>query len=97
MLVSDPRFAAQLVDASGRRRFFDDIGCLDAHLAEHPSETPRGLWVRLGESWVDARSARYFSDAASPMDYGFVAGERGPLDFSSVRAKAAARRQEHSR
>ncbi len=94
MLVSDPLYAAELVDDGGQHHFFDDIGCLDAYLVEHRRLTPRAMWVRSGSRWVDAVSARYTSGAASPMAYGFVAQEPGPLDFASVRRAAAAHRTE---
>jgi len=97
MLVSEPMYAAQLLDEQGHRHYFDDIGCLDAFLVDHPETKPRGLWVRLGTRWVEAESARYASGAASPMAYGFSAQEHGPLDFAAVRQGAAAHRQEHSR
>jgi copper chaperone NosL len=97
MLVSDPAYAAQLVDDRGRRHLFDDVGCLDAFLVEHPNLKPRALWVRAGARWVEAQSARYAAGAPSPMAYGFVAGEGGPLDFTAVRRGAAAHRKELSR
>jgi copper chaperone NosL len=97
MLVSDPVYAAQLLDERGLRHYFDDVGCMDAYLVDHPESKPRGLWVRLGSRWVAAESARYASGAATPMAYGFVAQELGPLDFAAVRTSAAAHRREHSR
>ncbi|HET7544403.1 MAG TPA: hypothetical protein VFK05_31245 [Polyangiaceae bacterium] len=97
MLVSDPRFAAQLLDERGQRFYFDDVGCLDAYLVDHPQTKPRGLWVRLGTRWVPAEAAHYAAGAASPMAYGFVAQEAGPVDFATVRTAAAAHRREHSR
>ena len=97
MLVSDPKYAAELVDQRGERHFFDDIGCLDAYLAEHAESPPRAMWVRSGARWVEAESARYASGEASPMDYGFVARELGPLDFVAVRRGAAAHRHKEPR
>jgi copper chaperone NosL len=96
MLVSNPAYAAELLDASGRRHFFDDIGCLDAYLSEHAVK-PRAIWVRSGSRWVTAEAARYAAGAASPMDYGYVAEQDGPLDFASVRRGAAAHRKELGR
>jgi copper chaperone NosL len=96
MLVSDPFYAAELVDDRGQRHFFDDIGCLDAYLAERPRLTARAMWVHSGSRWVEAASARYTSGAASPMAYGFAAQELGPLDFAGVRRAAAAHRKESS-
>lgn len=97
MIVSEPAYAAQLIDQGGKRHFFDDIGCMDAFLVEHSKTPPRGTWVRSNERWVDATSARYASGARSPMDYGFVPKEQGPLDFASVRREAAAHRKEKER
>ncbi|HEY3495921.1 MAG TPA: hypothetical protein VGK73_14585 [Polyangiaceae bacterium] len=97
MLVSEPRYAAQLLDQRGERRFFDDIGCLDAYLVDHPELSPRGVWVRSGERWVDARTARYADGAASPMAYGFVASDSGTLDFAALRRAAALHRSEARR
>ena len=97
MLVSDPAYAAQLVDERGRRHLFDDVGCLDAYLVDHPTTKPRALWVRAGGRWMEAESARYAAGAPSPMDYGFVAQEQGALDFAAVRRGAAAHRQEGAR
>src|SRR6187401_3298056 len=97
MLVSDPSYAAQLVDQRGTRHFFDDVGCLVAYLADHPQSPPCAMWVRSAARWVEAESARYASGAATPMDYGFLAQPSGSLDFAAVRRGAAAHRHEASR
>jgi hypothetical protein len=55
------------------------------------------MWVRSGPRWLEAEAARYASGAPSPMDYGFVAQERGQLDFAAVRRAAAAHRHEEPR
>jgi copper chaperone NosL len=94
MIVSDPAYAAELIDERGRRRFFDDIDCLDEYLVEHPQGVPRALWVRSGSRWRAAEFVRYAAGAASPMGYGFVPSDDGPLDFASVRRIAAERRRE---
>lgn len=96
MIVSDPSYAAELIDENGRRHFFDDIGCMDAYMVEKGIERPRASWVHSGARWVAAESARYASGAASPMAYGFVAQEGGSLDFVSLRRAAAAHRKERS-
>ena len=96
MLISDPFYAAELIDAKGQRHFFDDIGCLVTYVTEHEG-VPRGMWVRAGSRWIAADSARYTSGASSPMAYGFAAQEFGPLDFAAVRRGAAAHRTEPSR
>jgi len=95
MLVSDPRYAAEFIDESGQRHFFDDIGCLDAYLSEHGGK-PRAVWVRSGPRWIDAEAAHYASGAPSPMAYGYVVADFGALDFASVRRGAAAHRKDMS-
>jgi hypothetical protein len=96
MIVSEPAYAAELIDERGKRHFFDDIGCMDAYLVDQ-AKAPRGVWVRSNERWVDANSARYASGARSPMDYGFVPKDQGALDFATVRREAAAHRKEKER
>jgi copper chaperone NosL len=97
MIVDNPRFAAQLLEAGGERRFFDDIGCL-AELLDQLAQAPRGIWVRDGGGrWVDAKSIRYADSAPSPMDYGFVPDERGKHDFEAVRRATRARRERATR
>jgi copper chaperone NosL len=65
MVVSDQRFAAQLVAPSEEPRFFDDIGCLRAHLAE-ASGLPRGAVAYVADhrtkTWVRAATAVYSRD-----------------------------------
>jgi hypothetical protein len=92
MILSDPRSAAQLVDARGERRFFDDIGCLGEYLDAHAGKL-RGVWVRSGSRWLDAEPARYESGAKTPMDYGFLPSGGGALDFAAVRRAAAEKRK----
>lgn len=75
MIVSDHATAAQLV-ANGDRVYFDDVGCMVAWLDERKVE-PAHAWVRKGETWVDAKSARYAPGARTPMDYGFVGADTG--------------------
>lgn len=91
MLVSDPKYAGQLVTPDGERKFFDDVGCLVAYIAEHKLASARS-WVRSerGE-WVDAQSTRYDTGAKSPMDYGFVPKTSGKVGFAELRRLVAER------
>lgn len=68
MLVSDPRFAAQ-IGGDGERKYFDDVGCMASWLEKHQAKR---VWVHEDGKWVDAKSARYLSGASTPMDFGFV-------------------------
>ena len=83
MLVSDPRFAAQLVTHAHERLFFDDPGCLAAYMQAHPAEVERA-WVHTDTSWVEARAARFKAGASSPMGYGFIADRAGEHDFAAI-------------
>ena len=62
MPVSDARLAAQLASPSEETRFFDDIGCLRAHLAGARTLPPHAAaYVADHETgrWIPASSARY--------------------------------------
>ena len=80
MIISDPRFAAQIRDPEGRVHKFDDIG--DAIHWMHSQawfkagKRPGEFWVKSyqdGKTWLDARKAWYVTGVVSPMDYGFAA------------------------
>lgn len=92
MLLSDKRYAAQLVDADGNRSYFDDLGCLVSFVAaRHVKE--RRVWVRdeTADRWLPAETARYHGGAKTPMDYGFAAGPAGDLAFEDVRRAVLSR------
>lgn len=92
MLVSEKRFAAQLVDAQGERLYFDDVGCLVHRLEVRPVDTAAS-WVRhsAAERWLPLAEARFEEGAKTPMDYGFAASEEGRLGIDDVRSKVRAR------
>jgi copper chaperone NosL len=60
MAVSTGRFASQIVAPGEEPRFFDDLGCLAAHLRSHPDLPSRAVAYvadhRSGE-WVSPSSA----------------------------------------
>jgi copper chaperone NosL len=93
MLVSDPRYAAQLVTRSHERLFFDDPGCLAAYVNAHPAEVEHA-WVHTGTGWADATRARFSAGQASPMGYGFVPDPAGEHDFTAVTRAATQRRSQ---
>ena len=77
MSVSDPRFAAQLVAPAEEPKFFDDIGCLAAHLKER-RPAPRAVGYvadHFTGSWVVASRALYtrVPGLATPMGSHLVA------------------------
>jgi len=80
MLISEPRFAAQLQRDDGRVLHYDDPGCLLLHEGEergaladahavwfHHASEPR--WLSLGE-------VGFVPVANTPMDFGFGAVDR---------------------
>lgn len=83
MLLSDPRYAAQLVTHGGERLYFDDVGCLAAYLQRN-AQRERAAWVRSGAGWLPARTSHFSAGAETPMGYGFSADPHGPLDFAAV-------------
>ncbi len=91
MLVSDRRFAAELVTGDGARVFFDDPGCMATWLSEgHGS--PRHAWVHsAADTWIDARTARYARRQASPMGFDFAPSAAGDAAWADVEASARAR------
>jgi copper chaperone NosL len=92
MLVTEPPPAAQLSRADGTRLFFDDVGCLAAHLDREGEGGAPHLWVRRGEGWVSATGTRYASGARTPMDFGFLPAAEG-VSWEALREAVRARGQ----
>jgi copper chaperone NosL len=92
MLVSDPRFAAQLVTHAHERLYFDDPGCLAAYAQAHTDEIELA-WVHTDAGWTQSSHARFKTGASSPMGYGFIADAAGEHDFAAVRSAASAQRR----
>ena len=72
MTVSSARFASQIVAPGEEPRFFDDLGCLAAHLHDGPA-LPAGAAVYVADhrtrEWAPAASAVYtkVDGLATPM------------------------------
>lgn len=95
MVVSDPRYAAQLSTRDGQRLYFDDIGCLAERINAANAEVAHA-WVREGNAWRDAYLAHFAQGEKTPMDYGFVPSASGTLAFAEVlRAVADKRSTRH--
>lgn len=80
MVVSDLRFAAQIVAPGDEPLFFDDIGCLRTYLRTHTRAPGALVFVadhRTG-SWIDADRAVYrqAGDSGTPMGSRLVAEVR---------------------
>ena len=78
MTVSAARFASQIVAPGEEPRFFDDLGCLAAHLRNRPP-LPSGAVVYVADhrtrEWAVAASAVFTKAAGldTPMGSGVVA------------------------
>lgn len=100
MIISDPRFAAQIRGGPGHKPYkFDDIG--DALLfleAQAWKDDPKvEIWVMdvdTGSKWLDARKAYYQRGMQSPMAHGFGAVpdmRPGTITFEEMRTSAVKR------
>jgi copper chaperone NosL len=80
MIISDERFAAALVTATGEALKFDDIGCLFHHEAGQ-ARPEVAYWVRnvKGQGWLKARDATFLHSTGivSPMGFGLAAVPAG--------------------
>lgn len=92
MVISDRRFAAELVSQKGRAWFFDDPTCLAAFYAS-PDVKPEDVALVVVNDFVtpdsilDARTAAYLQTPriATPMGGGIIALRAG-RETDSVRA-----------
>ena len=106
MVISDPRFAAEMRGGEKNTVFkFDDIGCLVFWLrdkaAQHAwmNDPATRMWVAdaadmSGATWLDARQAHYLGGRLSPMGYNFAAAREavsGSLTFEAMREQILAK------
>lgn len=92
MIISDKRFAAQLVDQKGTALKFDDIGCMSDYLKESGGEGGKPLAIYVTDfatgEWIDAGKAFYLRnpELRSPMGYNIAAfGSAAEMDGSQFR------------
>lgn len=96
MLISEPRFAAQLVGKDGSVASFDDPGCLLAY-QEDRAEAAADLWFHhlREDRWLSGEQVAFEAIDETPMGYGLGAvdaGSAGALSLSAARERVAARR-----
>jgi hypothetical protein len=99
MLVSDPRFAAQLHTASGEVRFYDDPGCLLLARAEKTAAEAGGeVWFHDsgGEGWLAEPEARFVPAEQTPMGHGLAARPASAAPGGLDAAGALARLRAHA-
>lgn len=96
MIISDPRFAAQIRGGPKHKAFkFDDIGDAVFFLDEQSWKSEPDVEffvmdVEDGKTWLDARKAHFQVDMVSPMAYGFgavVNARPGTITYDEMAAK----------
>jgi len=93
MIVADQHFASQIVAPNEEPRFFDDFGCLQRYLAQHPLPAGAVIFVadhRTGE-WITAEAAVYSraDGLAAPMGSHIVAHRSIPSKQADPSAASA--------
>jgi len=101
MIISDPRFAAEIRDPKGKVHKFDDIGDAIHWMIRQDwykaGQRPKEFWVmnmKDGRTWLDARKAWYLPGQVTPMDYGFGAvpeREPGAIPYEEMEKRVIAR------
>jgi hypothetical protein len=90
MMVSDPRYSAQLVTTDGDRFEFDDPACAFAFIAEH-APSVRHVWFHdAGDGWLDWQQVAFVPSDGAPMDGGLAAvpvGTEGAISFSEASSR----------
>lgn len=93
MTLADPRYAGQLVTATGKVLPFDDVGCLATFVATGgiPAGEIHSVWFHdyaRPDSLLDGRAAVFLQHDSirTPMDFGLVALRRGPAADSLAAA-----------
>jgi copper chaperone NosL len=100
MLVSDPRFASQIVAPGEDPKFFDDLSCLRAYLDRAPLPAGAAIFVadHRTREWIAADSAVYAKSASTdaPMGSRLVAHsstDSRALDADVASAVAVSRKE----
>ncbi len=101
MIISDPRFAAEVRDPEGKVHKFDDIGDAIHWMIRQDwykaGKRAKEFWVadmKTGRKWLDARNAWYLPGQTTPMDYGFGAVEEkrpGAVSFEEMKREVIER------
>lgn len=82
MLISEHRYAAELLDEKGNLYKFDDVACMLRFAHEHGKQAPAVRFYVVdsaGGDWLDARQASFVklgTSVSSPMASGLAAYRR---------------------
>lgn len=98
MVVSERRYASQLVDQKGHKHLFDDVGCAIEWKKDHGDLKIQTFWTmdRNTLKWINATQAHWSYGSQTPMGYGFSATKgKGtpPLAFKQVQEKVLLKSQ----
>lgn len=88
MILSEPRYAVQLIGPDNRTRYYDDLSCALNHQTEMPELQKGTLYVRPygAENWIETSTARYTKGLMTPMNSGIGAViDGGSLDWDAVK------------
>ncbi len=100
MVVSDARFAAQMVTLDGERSQFDDPACLFQYVADHVPAIAHA-WFHDSRhpddpnAWLDWQQVSFVEQSGAPMDGGIAAVPMGSgsMSFSEASAKVLGARR----
>ncbi|MGK5094702.1 nitrous oxide reductase accessory protein NosL [Deltaproteobacteria bacterium TL4] len=92
MVISDQRYAAQVVSPDGAIHLFDDIGCALNWLKEQPWKEQARIWANevSTHQWQEAKEAAWsFDNPNTPMGYGFAVTKPGinTIPFAEVKRR----------
>ncbi len=89
MMITDPRFGAEVITRTGRIQTFDAVECLASYVAAADSAAIHSIWVQDFEhagTWIAAEQAVFITGAAvaSPMGRSLLALAPGATPSAAV-------------
>jgi len=92
MVITDLKYASQVVAPDGKTWFFHDHGGFIHWLEDKDFKDNATIWVMSKDTkkWIDGKKAFYSLDDITPMGYGFGAYEKEQdslISFDAMRLK----------
>lgn len=89
MMISEPRFAAQIVTTEGKVSSFDDPACAFRYIADEGPSIGNMWFVDSTDTtqWLDWKTVGFVPATGAPMDGGLGAvpiGTEGAISFSEA-------------